>query len=354
MRTRSLRGGLLLGATLITAAAAVPGAASAATATVDVGAAIKSLKGDLDAYYPTKTVIRAGDKVTFVFKGFHTVTFLPKTGKPLALVVPTGKSSPAASDAAGTPFWWGGTAPQLGFNSKVIFPTKGATVSGTTLVNSGAPQKPNQRFTVSFPKAGTYRYICSIHPSMKGQVKVLPAGGTAPDAATLAKTATKEQAKDLGAARTAEKAAPGKAPANTVLAGAGATRYSLFQFFPKTLTVKAGTTVTFKMASKNEVHTITFASKASLKTLSKGTEPGPPPTFALDSKAALPSEPPGAPVALSPTLHGDGFLNSGFITDPIPAYAPPHSFAVTFTTPGTYHYGCLIHSGMEGDVLVTG
>jgi amicyanin len=42
---------------------------------------------------------------------------------------------------------------------------------GATFVNSPALNK-GQSYTVTFTKAGTYNYICSIHPRMQGKVVV--------------------------------------------------------------------------------------------------------------------------------------------------------------------------------------
>jgi plastocyanin len=64
-----------------------------------------------------------------------------------------------------------------------------------------------------------------------------------------------------------------------------------------------------------------------------------------------PSDPPGTLAALSPTLHGNGFWNSG-VLDTAKATPLPTSNAVTFTTPGTYNFYCLIHPFMHGTVVV--
>jgi hypothetical protein len=59
----------------------------------------------------------------------------------------------------------------------------------------------------------------------------------------------------------------------------------------------------------------------------------------------------GGPAILTRGLHGNGFLNSGILTDP---GAPgSDTFTVRFTQPGAYLYGCLIHAGMSGQITVT-
>ena len=125
---------------------------------------------------------------------------------------------------------------------------------------------------------------------------------------------------------------------------------------PATLTVPAGTTVTFAMSPKSfEVHTATFG-------------PGNPetePTSYLGKIAASFEGAAARPEAactrassrrrvatLSPTLHGNGFWNSG-VMDDAPPRRRPASNTVTFDTPGTYDYYCLIHPFMHGQIIVT-
>lgn len=81
----------------------------------------------------------------------------------------------------------------------------------------------------------------------------------------------------------------------TVLVGAGELGYAVNLFGGGNLTVRTGTTVTFK-ANWLEPHTVTFSAGA----------PIPPPS---DSKAPVPSNP-GVPVQ---SYDGTKYLSSGFI-----------------------------------------
>jgi plastocyanin len=77
----------------------------------------------------------------------------------------------------------------------------------------------------------------------------------------------------------------------------------------------------------------------------------PPPLF--DPRLAYPSDPPGAAALLTPTLHGNGFWNSGGL-DEDRATPPQASNFVKFNAPGTYNFVCLIHYPfMHGTVVVS-
>ena len=69
----------------------------------------------------------------------------------------------------------------------------------------------------------------------------------------------------------------------------------------------------------------------------------------IDPKGVYPSD--VTPVAISPALHGNGFWNSGAL-DRASGTPLPTSASVTFSTPGTYDYYCLIHPFMHGTVTV--
>ena len=98
-------------------------------------------------------------------------------------------------------------------------------------------------------------------------------------------------------------------------------------FFPATLTVNVGDTVTWTLGS-GEVHTVTL---------------GKPPFQDGDVNAIF--------VAVGgPNYDGTSFVNSGLI---YPAGAPgPSKFALTFTKAGSFTYFCLLHQSMQATVVV--
>lgn len=112
--------------------------------------------------------IKAGDSVTFEMeknnKGApHTITFLSGTEDP-DLIVP--------QPQAGGP-------PKLLLNSRVLMPAPlpPGPFDGTGYYNSGllVTQGPTpQTFTVTFTKAGTFKYQCTFHDDegMKGTIIV--------------------------------------------------------------------------------------------------------------------------------------------------------------------------------------
>jgi plastocyanin len=61
---------------------------------------------------------------------------------------------------------------------------------------------------------------------------------------------------------------------------------------------------------------------------------------------------PFSPLTLGPSTHGNGFVNTGVLDrDPATKQIGPSS-KIDFTTPGTYHYVCLIHPFMHGTIIV--
>lgn len=136
-------------------------------------------------------------------------------------------------------------------------------------------------------------------------------------------------------------------PELTVLIGLGqfeVSQGSQLSYAPKYLDVTVGDTVAWREIDQLEPHTVSFGPMALLKDLSRKDQfiPIPqkagPPVLQLNPKVAFPT--PGT------TYDGTGFASSGIL-------ALGKTWTLTFTTPGTYQYICLIHGvAMNGYVVV--
>lgn len=302
---------------------------------------------DINAFFNKKTTINVGDKVSFQIRGFHTIDFPAKGGAALPLIVP-GKIATGVNDAAGNPFWFDGKVPNVGLNPALFAPPKAKTFNGSARWDSGlaAGNGPPKPFNLKFTKPGTYKFFCDIHPGMIGTVVVKPAGKAIPSAKQDAAATVAQLTADIKAAK---KVAATKQPADTVSLGESTPGgVELYAMFPTSLTVNAGTVVTFHM-SKNtfETHTATFGNTATLKKLA--TEFAKDPEF--PAEGVYPSDP-TQPVTESLTNHGNGFANVGAL-DNDPATKPiPSSGQIDFTQAGTYQFICLIHPNMHGTIIV--
>jgi plastocyanin len=321
----------------------------------------------LNQFLPSGLTIHAGDKVKFTTKAFHTASFLGTHSRsefPLAFPDPAKTTySGIPNDAAGNPFWFNGMAKFI-YNPGVftLTPTGSpavtdANVHSSGLLFGGPPGQSRGSFTFSFPKTGTYKVICLVHPGMQGKIVVKPAG--APIATP--KAAQARVAKQLAASWVAAKALAAKTPpANTVYVGEGG-KTTLLTFLPAKLTVKAGTTVTFLNDSPSEPHNVAFGPRDWLQPFEAAVDLFPlgPPGQTVPNQFApyfvYGSEAPGG-YTYTGTNHGNGVLLTP-LTDDQPGDPPaglPGSVQVTFTVAGTYHYYCQIHGPtMSGDIEVT-
>jgi plastocyanin len=111
--------------------------------------------------------VKRGTTVTWAVRDpfeIHTVTFTSGAKAPEFVVVEPQKGGP----------------PKLLMNPKAAAPTPNKTYDGKGYVNSGllfppgAPGNPPSEYSLTFPKAGRYEYICVIHAAwgMKGTVVV--------------------------------------------------------------------------------------------------------------------------------------------------------------------------------------
>jgi plastocyanin len=263
-------------------------------------------------FYPSTITIDEGDSITWRYPAGepHTVTFLgPKSAPP----PPDDPSVPA--------------------------PAGGSTYDGSTYTSSGF-MLLGKTYTLTFAKAGTYTYYCLIHGEMAGKVVVQPKGtaypmvpGSVMEQIPTALAADLKTANDAvaqfpytaGGPHLAAGIAPGLA--NSPLTNASVVRFlDGDQLSDTSVTVAAGTTVTWTNLDTNNPHTVTF------------------PVAGQD----VPQMPPFSPPSGGTTYDGSTLVNSG------PLF-PGQSFSLTLTKPGTYTYNCLFHDdteNMKGTIVV--
>jgi plastocyanin len=347
-------------AALAAAAAAAllaPAASQAATKTVYAGppvAKAKALPPDStgNAFYPRKVAVRAGGKVAFKIGGLHNVIFAAQNGTPLSAFHAPDPGRPVAGvkDAAGGDLWFNGR-PGWFIEPAHVIPFGDKRVDGEELDASGVFQGQGAPpdYVVSFPKAGSYRYVCSIHPGMNGMVKVLPKRAKAPSRAKDAKTVARQVRATVRSARKLAAQAPA---GNVVRAGNDRKEVAFFSFFPATRKVKTGETVRFEMSKDStEIHNVVFGPEPFLaETAARFISPGAQ-GIAYDPLSVYPSDP-GA-LALDGSNHGNGFVGTGLL-DTDPRTSLPSSKSVTFTKGGTYGFICTVHGpSMKGAIEVS-
>jgi plastocyanin len=321
-----------------------------------------SRQADALAFFPKVATVHVGDTVTWQFRGFHTATF-PGSSQSYPFFTPLGGTEPDVKDAAGQSLWWSGVAPLLGVSPLSIMPQGSSTISSPSEIrNSGllrifqaTMNRPPAPYLLTFRKAGTYRYLCAVHPAMRGIVRVRPAPAPVPSASAQKQQGAAELQRLIADAKLLNQSRPSSNL--SVLAGVGhkATGAEIMSFLPGQLNIKTGDTVTFTNADETDVHTVTFGPDALRKHIETNFLAPVGGQLLLEPLAAFPSEPPGSPVPqYDGANHGNGYLNSGLLSSPgSPATAGPQSFQVTFTKPGTYQYECVIHEHMDGTIVVS-
>jgi plastocyanin len=109
-------------------------------------------------------------------------------------------------------------------------------------------------------------------------------------------------------------------------AGASAANqaFQTLSYYPTAITIDAGDTLKWSFPA-GELHTVTLL--------------GP------NSATPSPGDPANAMPAGGTSFDGSTFTNSGLLSG-------NQTYALAFSKPGTYHYFCLIHPGMQGTVAV--
>jgi plastocyanin len=210
------------------------------------------------------------------------------------------------------------------------------------MVNSGIIF-PDSQVNVTFTEAGTFSYICALHPGMQGVVNVVEPGEPYTNTAEAADLAQQESetalapVEKLREERMADLVQTQQAEGTTLwnvpvgaLANTPVGPLEILEYFPSELKIKAGDTVRW---TADVPHTVTFLSGQEL--------PLPPSGEPAEIPAAKPSD----------SYTGQGFYHSGAL-----ALGPsaPTEFQLTFPQPGTFPYTCALHGriGHNGVVIV--
>ena len=335
--------------------------AQALTKVVDAGPAgsaggvfSQNSPAELNTFSLKTVTIHAGDKVKWVFTGFHTVTFPKKGGGdvPFAGPDPAGTKVSGVNDPANNPFWFNGQ-PRFVLNPLAALPQGGKTETGSKVTGSGLYQGNGTPppYMLKFTKPGIYHYECVLHAGMEGVVKVVAKGKPIPSAATDRKVAKKALTAAATQAKALENYTP---PAGTVTAGNDNGQIALLAFYPSTIHVPVGGTLTFTNTSKQEIHTFSFGPADYLNNLGNNfitptPSPNGPPTLVLNPQLFYSSDRPPLTYSGS-SAHGNGFFNTGVLEAGTPPLAA--SATIKFNQPGTYGFICLVHPFMHGTVVV--
>jgi plastocyanin len=298
------------------------------------------------AFLPNEFWVHTGDSIRWTFPTHerHTLTFLTsgQTRPP--------NFGPIFGVGVGCP----GATPD------------GSSFDGSACVNSDILLLPEDTdstatpltYSVSFPSAGNFKFVCLVHADMTGLVHVLTSSAALPyDQDFYDRQAQREQVLLLAeASRLEGRGTPGeedRAQSSAVAAGigeivtttgAGSHTAALMRFVPDTIVVHVGDTVEWTSLDPSINHTVTF-----------GTEPDDPRPASTSVQTA--SDGPRQAAMGSPA----DSLNSGFLS-PAPqdranlAQSAPGvtRFRVTFKSAGTFDYICAVHDqlGMKGTVIV--
>jgi plastocyanin len=309
---------------------------------------------NLNGFFRRRVTINVGDSVRWVFsrRVVHTVTFLPPGQRRPSLEVPdSAHPYTGFNDAAGAPFWFNGQ-PSLLIPPEHAFPQGGNSTDGTTYANSGLSAPAFKPYELKFTKAGTFHYLCLVHPGMAGSVRVLPKGRAVPSATADRLARMAEYAHAVKRAKQLARFTPA---GNNVVAAHDRGAVAWFRFFPRVRTVRAGQSVRFSISSKSEIHTVMFGPEAYRDAAEKELimaqpQPNGPPRLQFNPLIFLPSDPTLPPY--TGLNHGNGFLNTGAL-DTDPNTPLPPNATVTFATRGTFVFECTIHPGMEATIKVT-
>jgi plastocyanin len=148
-------------------------------------------------------------------------------------------------------------------------------------------------------------------------------------------------------------------PASAIVSvGSGSKRTSLFAFYPSALSVKVGTTVTFRSGSINEPHNIGIGDinyQIPHLSLIDLVPNGPTDPNQVNPNLFYGSDPAdgaGVRTFTGAASHGNGYFASPVVWRGATIPGIAKETKIKFTAPGTFTYMCQIHFNMIGTINV--
>jgi len=301
-----------------------------------VGAAGQGNAAQALRFLPKDLTINAGDTVRWAIGASDHTVYFPAGQKLPELIVP------------------GKTKGELLWNPAIFLPSPQTTYDGAAPISGGAMSQsvPNvpKNYSLTFTKAGTYKYVCAFHPGMEGTVTVQAAGSAYPKtqaqydqtAAEEATAALSKAAALLAQTKPVVTTTAGKRTYTLNLVGSLQDGATFYRFPGQRLTIRRGDTVSWVMQDPTELHTVTFG-KPDLNIVTMKPQPQGPPLFLVTPQSIAPA---GGKVH-----SGKGFYNSGFMVTEGPGV---RQYSLTFTKSGSFEYVCATHAayGMKATIVV--
>lgn len=319
-----------------------------------VGTQSRDMGSQALAFLPNELWIRTNDSIrwTLASTEIHTVTFL----------IPPPAAPPGQLGQVRNPLFGPVFGVQVGCPGTGVTPD-GASFDGSQCVNSGVMGNFDtivgpQSYSVKFPKAGNFKFVCFVHFDMTGTVHVLDPPQTLPydqdfynreaqtDAAALVSEANGLRIRGIRENNDGGPAAKVTAGVGEIVttSGGGSQTATLHRFLRDVIVVRVGDTVEWTNLDPSTPHTVTF-----------GTEPADP--RPPSGNVTPTSDGARQAVISSPTdTANSGLLTLAFQDRPNLGQSPlgVTHFRVTFKSPGTFNYICALHDklGMKGTVIV--
>jgi plastocyanin len=348
----------VVGSALLLAALTIPltipvAVQAGVTWKVNLGAQSKNMGRQAMAFLPNEIWIYVGDSITWTSKtdANHTVTFLKQVSGGAAAAGTTRPSSGLGCTGGSQ----GGAS---------VATANGSAFNGLSCVNSDI-LTAGQSYTVTFPNAGNYKLVCLIHRDMTGAVHVLPLAANLPfiqsDYDKLVADETHDLIDDTDRAK-ARNGNPGTGINQVIMTGefvatgGGKSYLAIMRFLPSKIVVHAGDTVEWTNADPSEPHTVTFSQPG---VRGSALEPVALIGVTPDDDGAQHGTLPNAAGTAVACGAGTSCFNTGVISAARQDQTAQTALGVTrarvtFSTPGTYDYYCILHDdlGMVGTVVV--